>query len=720
MADAALPGMHDPAAAGDPPGRPGRALWRALAVRLLAERERWLLWVPVGMGLGILLYFALPVEPPGWLGTAALAAVGLAALPLRHRTAGLMAVAVAAMVLAGFAAAQLRTAAVAAPVLTARHGPATVTGLVVGIEAEPQGARIVLERPTVAGLAPERTPVRIRIRLRRDDVLPAAGSTVRLRAILNPPPAPVLPGAFDFQRHAFFQRLGAVGFALDRTERLAPAAGSWRSAPEAVRQAVVARIAAVLSGAEGALAAALLTGERGTIPAPVLADMRASGLAHLLAISGLHLGLVAGLIFFTVRAALAAVAPLALRWPIKKIAALAALLGALGYMLLVGAPVPTQRAFLMTGLVLLAVLVDRAALSMRLVALAALVVLALAPESLLGASFQMSFAAVVALVAAYEALRPRWAAWRSRAGWGRALGLYLFGVALTSLVAGLATAPFAVFHFQQAALYGLLANLLAVPLTALWIMPCGLAGLLLMPFGLEAWALVPMGWGLGAMVEVAAAVARLPGASVPVPAMPGWGLGVIVLGGLWLCLWRGRWRLWGVAGIALGAVCATLPGPWAARPDVLVSADGRLLAVRAADGGLLLSTRRAARFAAQVWLRRDGADAAATEPWPSGGASADGRLVCDPVGCLYRVEDWTVALVRERAALAEDCARADAVIYAEGTARGCAAPIVIDRFDLRRDGAHTLHLGNRGIRVDSVGLRRGRRPWTGTPGGTGD
>ena len=212
-------------------------------------------------------------------------------------------------------------------------------------------------------------------------------------------------------------------------------------------------------------------GERGAIPADVLAAMRDSGLAHLLAISGLHVGLVAGILFFAARGGCALVPAVALRFPIKKWAAVVALIGAFGYLLLAGAPVPTQRAFVMVGLVLVAVLVDRRGISMRLVVWAAMFILLVRPESLLGASFQLSFAAVLALVAGYEALGPRLRVWYGESGAARRVLLYVGGVALTTVIAGLATAPFALFHFNRVVVYSLAANLVAVPLTALWVMP---------------------------------------------------------------------------------------------------------------------------------------------------------------------------------------------------------------------------------------------------------
>ena len=482
------------------------SMWRSLETALLTERERWNLWLPVLIGAGIAGYFALAAEPPRWIGGAALGLAALALVAL-YRRPGPRVGAIAALAVAlGFALVQWRGHDVAAPVLAAKLGPAAISGHVVEVQAREHGVRLLLDQPLIANLDSGRTPERIRVSVRTDRGGAQAGDWVRLRAVLLPPPEPAAPGAYDFARRAWFEGLGAVGYAVSAVTRIeAPASvelESWygvrsRLGPwlGRLRNDIAGRVREQLGIAAGGIAAALMAGDRGTIPPPDLAAMRDAGLAHLLAISGLHIGLLSGSLFFVVRGLLALWPAVALRYPIKKWAAVGTLVGAFGYLLITGATVPTQRAFLMTGLVLSAVMLDRLAFSMALVAWAAALVLVLRPESLLGPSFQMSFAAVVALIAVYEGLRERLGAWRWRAGTARRLGLYFIGVGLTTLVAGLVTAPFAAFHFERVVGYGLIANLGAVPITALWIMPWALAAYALMPLGLEAVALAPMGWG---------------------------------------------------------------------------------------------------------------------------------------------------------------------------------------------------------------------------------
>lgn len=715
------------AAASPAPQRWLRAGGHAAVRAFLAERTRWSLWLAVALGVGTWSYFALPVEPPSWLGAAAVGLPALAALwGWRRRARGTAALFLTSVVVTaaglGFAAAQLRATRAEAPVLETRWGPGLVSGRVVSAATLPKGLRLVLDRVTLAGIAPARTPARVRVRVRRrapgdGSARPpdfAPGDRVRLRALLFPPPAPSAPGAFDFQRYAWFLRLGAVGIALGRPQLVRRAEDRglalWWAG---VRQAIAARVRAARDDGAGTIAAALLTGDRAAIPETALVAMRNSGLAHLLAISGLHIGLVAGFLFFGIRAGLALVPGLALCRPIKKWAALAALFGAFAYLLLSGATVPTQRAYVMIGLVFLAVLLDRTAMSMRLVAWAAALVLLLAPESILGASFQMSFAAVVALIAAYETLAPRLlrrAGGQQRGLWRRA-ALYLAGIALTTLVASAATSVFAIYHFNRLAAYGLAANLVAVPLMGFWIMPWGLVALALMaPLGFERLALAPMDAGIALMLRVAETVSGWSGAVTLVPAMPAAGLALAVFGGLWLCLWRGRWRRFGL----LGVVAALVTIPLARPPDILVTGDARLLAVRGADGRYMLSTRRAERFAAEGWLRRAGQDKA--NPWPRKGQSRDGRLRCDAAGCIYRARGHVVALIRDERALAEDCAMAEVVVSVEPVRLPCpAARVVVDRIDLWREGGYAIWLEANGIRVESVNGNRGTRPWVPLP-----
>ncbi|WP_207478803.1 ComEC/Rec2 family competence protein [Arenibaculum pallidiluteum] len=687
---------------------------------LAAEQDRWILWMPAAFGLGIALYFGCAFEPLFWVGAAATLGAAAALVVARVLALGRaprILLMVPLLVALGFAAAQIRATAVGAPVLDREIGPLPVEGRVVRVEPLAEGTRVTLDT-----LAYERrmadagaVPARARLRLRGREA-PDVGALIRIRAVLQPPSGPAAPGAFDFGRQLWFSGIGAVGYALSAPEILAPSHAGWQPSLWAagLRREIAQRIGEQLGSEDGGLAVALLTGDQTAVPTAALEAMRASGLAHLISISGLHIGLVAGLVFGAVRAMLALNETAALRYPIKKWAAAAGLVAAAGYTVLVGAPVPTLRALLMTGLVLAAVMLDRNPFSMRLVGFAACVVLLLFPEALPGPSFQMSFAAVAALIAAYEVLSPRIAEWRSRLGAVGGAALYLGGVALTSLVAGAATLPFSLFHFQQIQLYGILSNMLAVPLTSFWVMPMGLLVCLALPFGVEGLPLSLMGWGIEAILAVARWTAGLPGAALAVPAMPAWGLCLVGLGLVWLLIWTRRPRLLGLLAIAAGLASPAL----AERPDLLVGPEGKLVALRGADGQLAFSTAGAERFDGDVWLRRNGQSVARI--WPAPGAGARDGIRCDALGCLWAAPDGrTVAIVRSREALAEDCRSAAVVVSLVPPGRACRAPALVDASGPQRDGGIAVYLVPEGVRVETVRAFRGDRPWVPDPRGRG-
>lgn len=680
-----------------------------IVATVMAERERWPLWLPIFLGLGISLYFFAPAEPPLWLGGAGTVGTLSLAWAVRKRPHHLLVALPLLALAAGFFTAQWRTAMVAHPVLERPTGLVRLQGRVAEVELLAEGGqRVLLDdvRVEVEGPAPRR----VRLRLREDMDL-AVGCRIAVTAQLIPPPQPSAPGAFDFARHAWFQELGAIGTMRGRPQILdeGEGQGAWATLNE-LRRVIARRILDLLpKDGSGAVAAALVTGETGAIPRKVLDDYRDSGLAHILSISGLHMGLAAGLVFFVVRGGLALVPAVALRRPIKKWAAVAALFTTFFYMLLAGAPVPTQRSFLMTGIVLVAVLLDRSALSMRLVAWAAVVVLVLTPEVLVGPSFQMSFAAVAALIAAYEVLSPRLAVWRAEhRGWGTAAGLYLAGVVVSTLVAGGATAVYGIYHFNRFAVWSVAANALAVPLSGV-VMPFAALGLLLMPLGLDAWAWMFMGWGVAAINHVAAMVAGWPAAAVSLPVLPLWGLVLFSFGLCWLVLWRRRWRLWGALPMVLGVAAMALDDP----PDILVDGRGYAFGVRAADGTLLVN--RGGRIQRETWARRAGP--AAAERWPKRGRSSDGRLACDALGCVYRGDGIQVALVQQDEGIAVACdGSAHVVVAAVPIRQACrGAAVVVDRFDLWRRGAHALWLTENGARIETVAEWQGDRPWAHRP-----
>jgi competence protein ComEC len=696
--------------------------WRifaALAARLSAEGERRFLCLPVLFGAGIGLYFQLKFEPPLWSGLVAVAAgIGLM-LALRRRP-GWCEVALAFTALAAGFALMRETAWVhQAPMLARRLGPVAATGRVVDIDQLENGWRIILEVDPLPGLDPSEQPRRVRVHIPQTSDELDPGDRVSLRAMLFPVPAQVVPGGRDFGRELYFSEIGGVGYSFGAARRIAePDAagqesveprGGWRESLRRLRTEISRRIIAVLPGPTGGVASALITGKRGAIPEEIKQAFRDSGLSHLLAIAGLHLGLVGAFVFFAVRGGLALIPPIAARYPIKKIAAGVALVVLTCYLLISGAAIPTQRAFVMTGLAFVAIIMDRLRISMRVCAIAAAVVLVMDPASLVGVSFQMSFGAVVALIAVYETFGARLGhLLHGRSVLGQVLG-YCSGVVVATVVTTLGTAPFSIYHFHHLALYSPLANFIAVPLSAMWTLPFGVVSCLLMPFGLERLGLVPMGWGIDATIWVAQRVSALPGDVWAMPRLPPTGLLLISLGGLWLCLWRGGWRYWGLVAIVAG-----FAGMISTRaPDILITDSGRFVAARAPDGHYFVFADKGEKIVRSFFASEIGE---ALEDWPAAGRGTSSGLNCSGGLCRYAARGRQIAIVTGKAALPIKCDGVDAIVSQVAAGFRCRSIVpVIDSIDSWRRGAVALWLNEDDIVIESANESRGDRPWVPHP-----
>jgi competence protein ComEC len=580
----------------DKVGHLGAVLIWPLAI-LAGARGALFPWVPVAMGIGVGMWFALPVEPGAALYAVA-SLLALAALALRIARWELvhpLAVALGCLAI-GFLAAGARANLQAAPVLDHRYyGP--VTGRVIEVDRSASDAlRLTLDKVLLDGTAPAETPDRVRISLHGDDsYIPDPGDVVMATASLAPPEGPSEPGSYDFARSAFFQQLGAVGYTRAPVMLWQEAEGATQAVGR-LRRSLSAAIMARVPGDAGAFAAGVMTGDRSGLSLQAVEDLRDSSLAHLLAISGMNLAFLIGFVFALVRYGLAFVPPLALRVNTKKLAALVALAVALFYLLLSGANVATERAFVMITVMLVAVLFDRRALTLRSVALAAVVLLLIQPESLLDPGFQMSFAATTALIAGFGAVESHTLARRLPR-----LTMPIFTLVLSSLIGGIATAPYAAAHFNRFTDYGFVANLLTVPVMGAVVMPAGAVAALLAPFGLSALPLWVMQLGCEWILFVAARVAALDGAVTMIPAPSALVLPVFTLGGIWLIAVAGRLRLLGIAPVLLALMLWVLTP----RPVLLIAASGALAGI-AGPEGRALSAGAGDGFTAENWLQNDG------------------------------------------------------------------------------------------------------------------
>lgn len=660
----------------------------------LAQRGALFPWAPVFLAIGIGLYFALRWEPQPVHYAAALCTCVLAGYAgwRSGPVAGPLCWALA-LVAAGICLAGARAHLVAGPQIGWRYyGP--VEGRIVGMDRSASDAvRLVLDRVVLDRVAPAATPNRVRVSLHGAQGFVAfrPGQVVIMTAHLSVSNGPVEPDSFDFRRHAWFLGLGAVGYTRTPVLLLEPPAGD--QPVFTARMWLSNHVQQALPGESGAFAAAVMAGDRSGMGQSTLDALRVSNLAHLLAISGLHMGLLSGFVFSLFRLGFAAWPALGLRVPAKKLSAFLALVVAAGYLALSGGNVATERAFVMVGVVLVAVMLDRRALTLRAVAVAALIILTLRPDALMGPGFQMSFAATTGLVAVFGWLRdanlPRLPKWMRPVA----------AVVVSSAVAGLATAPLGAAHFNQFAHYGLIANLLSVPLMGALIMPAAVLATCLMPFGWEGGALWVMGQGLSWILAVAHWTSGLDGARGAVWSPSATVLPLMALGALFVILWQGALRWGGLFPVALALAL------WAGqeRPVLLISADGALVGVMTQQGRAV-SRARGAGFVAQNWLDHDG-DATAQEaaaarwqepmPLPFGtqgkvihlrGKAAE-QASCDP-------EDW---LVTDRTAPRDLPCR------------------VFDSRSLRRSGAVAVHLVKDEPVVTTMRALTGQRLWHGRP-----
>jgi len=683
-----------------------------------AQGERWTLWSPVAFGLGAALYLHLKTEPPLWpllAGVGAVIATVWLARGRISRRAVLIPLLLAAFGAAGLAAGKIRTEAVRAPVAPEVEGLTRIDGWVVDVASPGAGGgRLLIAPVSIEGLSPGQTPKRVRITVGKD-ALAGPGAAIRLNVMLGPPPPPASPGAYDFARDAYFDGVGGVGLALQPPQAIELPKAPWRlrlnMTVNAMRWSLARRIVAEMGEHAGGLAAAMTTGHEAWISQDQTNDMRAAGLAHIISISGLHMAIVGGFAFALARLLIAAWPWLALRINGKKTAAVVGLACVLGYLIVSGSPPPAERAAITASVAFAAILADRRAISLHALAVAALIILAAAPEAACEPGFQMSFAATTALVALAEAwkrpAREISVPWPIR--FVQNAGLWIAATVGASFVAGLATGPFAIQHFNRVASYGLLANLLVAPLSSFVMMPALAVGAILEPLGLGGPFLAFAGWGIDGMTAIAARVASLPGAVMVVPSAPAAALPVSFLGILVLCLWRGRLRLVGVP-----LACAVLLWPRPPAPDLWIASDGAAAAMR--DGGKVVLLRpESHRFAADLWARRRGLE----EPDDAHiEAVLEQHFTCDRRSCVPRagapISSWWGKKPPDAAQMATLCQAQVVVLRSDAIALppACSGRLVLDKAAFERGGSAELWREQDRWRVVWAQDLRGRRPWS--------
>lgn len=685
-----------------------------------AQADRWFLWAPVAFGCGCAVYFALPLEPALWLAVplalAGVAAAWLVRRRLTHRLTVIL-VCLLAFGMVGFGAARLRTLTVSAPIVP-EGTQGEIEGWVVDVAGPGSGGgRLLIAPYSIEGLAGDQVPDRIRVTI-GDAKLVAPGQAIRMRALLDPPPAPASPGAYDFARDSFFQRIGGVGFYLTDPEPAddlpaPPAMLKLKMKINAARWALAERIVGAMGERSGGIAAAMTTGHEAWLQQADVDAMRNAGIYHILSISGAHMAIVGGFVFLLARLMIAAWPWLALRISGKKAAAATALFAIGVYLLVSGAPPPAIRSAVTLSVAFIAVLADRRAITLHALAIAALLVLALQPEAVIQPGFQMSFCAAAALIALAEAWpRP---VKEINTPWPIRLvqnaGLWLGASLGISLVAGLATTAFAVQHFNRVAVWSLPANLLLAPLSEFVIMPALAAGAVLEGLGVGGgWLLDLAGWGIRMMLKLAETVSAWPGATVTIASAPGFTLAISFLGLLWMCLWRGRLR-W----LGLVPAMAVLVWPRPEPPAAWIASDGGAAAVVQGRQAIFLRPD-AKKFASDLWARRRGLQEPADPDAAANGSYDCNRLRCAPTTELRpRIAAWWTRRKPSEAMLAFLCGHAEMVILkaeVDDLPDTCRGRRILTSADFEAGGAAEIYRTEGGWRFVWANASRGERPWT--------
>ena len=658
----------------------------------LSEKDRIALWLPVLFGSGIGFYFSLKTEPL-FITSFCFFICGCFLLwDSRGNRVYFYISLFIFLFFSGIFVTQLRTYTLSSARIKTRTGILEITGKVQDVLELPEGrSRLVLKDLSIETLSEWQTPAKIWLNTPSSmNGLAQSGDIIKAMAYLQPPYQASTPTSFDFNRHLYFHQIGGTGFVREYFQILK------HSASSSIREKINKRIDKVMARETSGIAKALVTGSTKSIAPDIIKHYRDAGIAHILSVSGLHMSLLSGLIFVMIRTILALIPRIALMYDTKKIAAIISIFVCFIYLHLSGSSYPAQRSFLMLSFVMIAILFNRRALSLVSLAWSAFFILLLFPESVCSAGFQLSFSAVIALICAYEAGIGKYIRLLEKK---EGLLFYLFSclaaIALTTIIASFATAPFTIFHFRRLPVYSLIGNLLSSTITGFWIMPSLTAGTILMPFGFDVPFLKLASAGIFIINKAAAFTSGLPHAVYQFPPMPFYGLMMAVFGGLWFCLWQGRHRIYGLIFFCLSIVTPF----FTPTPDIYVSAN--TAAFRNDEGLLIFREGLADQAIKRTWLEENKQARAIT-------------MICPYGLCIYEKNGQKIGYAHTRIGAYDACQIPDlsVLITSVSLANDCFSGERITRTDLLNKGVHTLYLLRNGTKITSVIQEKGFRPWT--------
>lgn len=683
------------------------------------EFRQLFLWVPVCLATGIGIYFILPIEPTWYLlGLITSNCILLSLLLKKKYTLLALVICALSLVSLGVTLASIRSKIVLAPVIE-KSKIYDLHGIITDIDTNHQGiARYIINVHTLAPLLPSETPEYVRVTIRTKTNNAQIGNHIFIQTKLSPPPRPVMPGAYDFARKSYFQRIGAVGFAIsdvDITSKEQHSSNSITAPIMRFRERIATHNNLTIGEKSGSIASALMVGKRFGIDDETMNHIRNAGIAHLLAISGLHLVIVTGFSFWATRFLLSRFTYIAEYYDIKKIAASCAILTGGIYLLMTGVPISALRAYVMTSLFLTAILLDREPTPMNSVALAATFILITKPESLLTPGFQMSFAAVIALIASFDLLNRDTNHGLYETSSARRFIRYIGNIIFSSLVAAIATAPFGMYHFNNYSMYGVITNLIAIPLTTLWIMPLAMISMILYPLKLSFLTLIPMGYGIDLLLSIAKQIASLPYAYRVVPSFSPIILSITIFSGLWLCLWKTKIRFAAIPAIIIGGTLIHITSHHDV-PNIIISGDAsKGYALLDSQGNLMFSEKGRNNYERDTWIRRTGMNE--HEQISTTSTSID-QYHCDNLSCIYNVNGTSISFSTDPASFVEDCQNTDIIVNLTFTnaykafPSECANKQIISRYHLWKEGTHTIKIKKDGRAIIKTVYEQSlKRPW---------
>lgn len=558
-----------------------------------SQQELLLPWIIVLYSIGICCYFSLNNEPS--IIYPIISMIILAALFNKS-----IVFVILFYIALGFLITQTRAISLKAPILSAEIKFCHITGIISDISIVSNGKKIIIDDPVIKNQDIRLKKLKLLAKTSLNNAKP--GDEISIMANINKPPAQITQDGYDFALRSYFEQIGAVGYAISEAKILKKAKNNnIMSKVGKFRSKMLSDINGIIGPKTGNIASALMIGEYNGIEEKILTNMRIAGISHILSVSGMHLSLMAMICYFASRIIINLLYSYTAKLHSKKIASIIALLGSFAYLLISGLQVAAIRSFIMVAMTIFAVMFDRINSAMRSIFLAGLLILIISPQNILNPSFQMSFAAVIALIASYSYYISKFP---MQDNIYSKIRLYFISTTFSSIIAGAATAPYVIYHFNQFSTYSVLANLLAVPLTSFIIMPCVILGFILYPLNLLKLALIPMSWAISKMIVIADYISGLPYASINIPHMSTLTLALISIGGLIYCLFKDHYRLFGVIPMIIGVVLMIA----APRPILIIDGKTKIFAYFDEDNQMILSSKKLGKFTKNLWLKYMGTD----------------------------------------------------------------------------------------------------------------